>query len=183
MRRRRSRQPNFDLDLGDGVTTPRGPGLQAIFGERLFSIDANDLVVQNATTGQQITGLTFLERTGIGGRWEYRWVHSGALPNGQYSATLPAGSVLDKAGNPLANDLTFNFGFYAGDADGNGAINFDDYALIDAGFNQGLNGFANGDFNYDGVVNFDDYAIIDLAFNSQSVPLRGGELPQRRFVR
>jgi hypothetical protein len=170
--------PAFERDLGDGVTTPRGPGLRATFGERLFDIDASDLVVQNTTTGQPITGLAFRERAGVGGRWEYHWVHTGALPNGQYTATLPAGSVLDKAGNPLATDVTFNFAFYAGDADGNGAINFDDYARIDAGFNQGLSGFANGDFNYDGVINFDDYAIIDLAFNNQNDELRaGGKTP------
>jgi len=54
-----------------------------------------------------------------------------------------------------------------GDSDLNKTINFDDYAHIDNGFNNGLGGWANGDFDGNGVINFDDYALIDLAFNQQ----------------
>ena len=54
-----------------------------------------------------------------------------------------------------------------GDADLNGQINFDDYARIDNGYNNGQHGWSNGDFDGNGNVNFDDYALIDLAFNSQ----------------
>jgi hypothetical protein len=31
-----------------------------------------------------------------------------------------------------------------------------------------LTGWLNGDFNYSGAVNFDDYVLIDVAFNTQS---------------
>ena len=55
----------------------------------------------------------------------------------------------------------------AGDTDGNGLVNFDDYARIDSGFNNHTNGWANGDFNYDGMINFDHYALIDQSFNTQ----------------
>jgi hypothetical protein len=69
---------------------------------------------------------------------------------------------------------------FAGDADHNGVINFDDYVRIDDGFNNHLIGFSNGDFNYDGVINFDDYVIIDLAFNTQSGMLsQSGRGPSR----
>ena len=54
-----------------------------------------------------------------------------------------------------------------GDADGNRIINFDDYARIDNGFNNGLTGWTNGDFNENGVINFDDYALIDNNYNLQ----------------
>jgi hypothetical protein len=60
-----------------------------------------------------------------------------------------------------------------GDSDLNKTINFDDYAHIDNGFNNGLAGWANGDFDGNGVINFDDYALIDLAFNQQ-----GNTLPR-----
>ena len=60
-----------------------------------------------------------------------------------------------------------DLGVFAGDADHNGVIDFDDYAFIDNGFNNGLTGFGNGDFNYDGAIDFDDYAIIDNAFINQ----------------
>ena len=56
---------------------------------------------------------------------------------------------------------------YYGDTDFNGLVNFDDYARIDAGFNNGGNDWFEGDFDYNGVVNFDDYSLIDLAFNTQ----------------
>ncbi len=55
-----------------------------------------------------------------------------------------------------------------GDANNDGAINGDDYTLIDNGFNNHLSGWANGDFNLDGVVNGDDYTIIDNEFNSEN---------------
>jgi hypothetical protein len=132
-------------------------------------VDSGGLVLRNTTTGQTISAsaITFVERSSIGGQWRYDFVHDGALPDGEYTATLRAASIHDKAGNPLPNDLTFRFAFLQGDADGDGAITFDDYVQIDIGFNSGLAGFSNGDFNYDGVVDFDDYVIIDIAFNNQ----------------
>ena len=60
---------------------------------------------------------------------------------------------------------------YHGDTDFNGIVNFDDYARVDAGFNNNQTGWLNGDFDLNGVVNFDDYALIDLAFNTQCAPL------------
>jgi hypothetical protein len=69
------------------------------------------------------------------------------------------------------NDVLVKFTFY-GDTDLNGVVNFDDYARIDNGFNNGLSSWLYGDFDYNGVVNFDDYALIDLAFNSQAPRLQ-----------
>jgi hypothetical protein len=91
----------------------------------------------------------------------------GALPNGDYRATLLASGVTDSSGNALASNHVLDFFFLMADADHNHVIDADDYALIDSGFNLGLSGFSNGDFNYDGVIDGDDYAIIDLAFNAQ----------------
>jgi hypothetical protein len=91
----------------------------------------------------------------------------GILPDGDYTLTVPGGSVADLAGNAITTIHVLPFFVRAGDADHNGVVDFDDYVLIDNGFNNGLSGFGNGDFNYDGVIDFDDYVIIDLAFNSQ----------------
>ncbi|HZZ42336.1 MAG TPA: dockerin type I repeat-containing protein [Tepidisphaeraceae bacterium] len=49
-----------------------------------------------------------------------------------------------------------------GDANLDGRINADDYALIDRGMAKHLTGWSNGDFNGDGVVNAADYRMIDL---------------------
>ncbi|CAN5554138.1 hypothetical protein BH09PLA1_BH09PLA1_18290 [soil metagenome] len=95
---------------------------------------------------------------------------NGVLPNGNYTALVRGTGIVGSTANAMAADHVLPFRVLAGDADGNGTINFDDYARIDNGFNNGLTGFSNGDFNYDGVINFDDYAIIDLAFNTQPRP-------------
>ncbi|HZZ43008.1 MAG TPA: dockerin type I domain-containing protein [Tepidisphaeraceae bacterium] len=55
-----------------------------------------------------------------------------------------------------------------GDANGDGRINADDYALTDRGFAKHLTGFSNGDFNNDGVVNAADYMILDTAYLQQN---------------
>ena len=60
---------------------------------------------------------------------------------------------------------------YDGDTDFNGIVNFDDYARIDSGFNNGGSTWFQGDFDLNGTVNFDDYSLIDLAFNTQGTPL------------
>ena len=92
---------------------------------------------------------------------------NGILAQDRYTARIAAGNVADSAGNTLAADALLNFRYLQGDLNGDGEINFDDYVIIDYGFNNGLSGYANGDVNRDGDINFDDYVLIDLAFNNQ----------------
>ncbi|HZZ42480.1 MAG TPA: dockerin type I domain-containing protein [Tepidisphaeraceae bacterium] len=54
--------------------------------------------------------------------------------------------------------------FGPGDANGDGVVNADDYALIDRGFAGQRVGWSNGDFNSDGLVDANDYLIIDTAY-------------------
>lgn len=61
---------------------------------------------------------------------------------------------------------------YAGDANLDGKISSDDYALLDRGAAKGLATWSFGDFNYDGVVNSADYLLIDTTYALQS----GGSL-------
>jgi hypothetical protein len=51
-----------------------------------------------------------------------------------------------------------------GDANSDGYVNADDYALIDRAVAKGLKGWENGDFDFDGSVNGTDYALIDAAY-------------------
>ncbi len=60
---------------------------------------------------------------------------------------------------------------WLGDLDGNGMVNADDYARIDAGFASRATGYGNGDIDYRGSINSDDYFYIDLGFSSQGTPL------------
>jgi autotransporter-associated beta strand protein len=68
---------------------------------------------------------------------------------------------------------------YTGDANLDGKINADDYALLDRGFAQSQSGtltdphWINGDFNYDGVVDSNDYLLLDttyLTLNPSAAP-------------
>jgi hypothetical protein len=143
------------------------------FDKPLMGVDAADVVVRNTTTGATIASNLFGVQVIAANTqsWTYRWVYSGGiLPNGNYTATLLAGSVTDLAGNATTQDQTGNVRVLMGDADDNGRIDGADYALIDAGFNQQLSGWSNGDFNYDGKIDGMDYALIDAAFNAQSAP-------------
>jgi hypothetical protein len=60
---------------------------------------------------------------------------------------------------------------YLGDANLDGAITADDYALLDKGFATGGGFWWQGDFTYDGSVNALDYLLID-----RSLALQGGPL-------
>ncbi|HZZ44415.1 MAG TPA: dockerin type I domain-containing protein [Tepidisphaeraceae bacterium] len=59
---------------------------------------------------------------------------------------------------------------YYGDANLDGQVNADDYALIDRGFaKHSLDAhWSDGDFNDDGVVNSADYLLIDRVFTQQT---------------
>jgi hypothetical protein len=57
-----------------------------------------------------------------------------------------------------------------GDANRNGRIDPDDFALTDRGFAKSLTGWTNGDFNADNVVNAADYAILDASAAAAPAP-------------
>ena len=90
----------------------------------------------------------------------------GALVNGNYTATLPAGSVSSAPG--LANAAGFNLNFFslAGDTNHDGIINTVDFTTLAANFNKTGMTFSQGDFNYDGVVNALDFAILASQYGS-----------------
>jgi hypothetical protein len=56
---------------------------------------------------------------------------------------------------------------YRGDANCDGAVDGQDYSLIDAGFAAQASGWGNGDFNYDEAIDGQDYSLIDFVFGAQ----------------
>jgi hypothetical protein len=68
---------------------------------------------------------------------------------------------------------------YYGDANLNGRIDRDDFALTDRGFVRGLTGWINGDYNYDGTINLGDYMLIDRSLLLQGTPLSVDLIAQR----
>jgi hypothetical protein len=147
------------------------PALLFTFSQQVgAAVDPSDIIVTNTTTGMVIPTSAIALSYNTPTRTltvTFPEIFQGVLPNGNYTAIVSATGIVGNSANPMATDYQLPFRVLAGDADGNGIINFDDYVRIDNGFNNHLTGFSNGDFNYDGVVNFDDYVIIDLAFNTQ----------------
>jgi hypothetical protein len=157
------------FDPNGATNGPRGQEVELEFFEKLYGTGGADLALVNTTTGQPVNSSAFnvVERVGAGGMWEYGWVNTGgALPDGNYTATLPQGSVLDKAGNPLAAALTVEFKFLNGDANGDGRVNLDDFNILAANFGRADATFSQGDFDYDGRVNLNDFNILASRFGA-----------------
>lgn len=104
----------------------------------------------------------------------------GAIPDGNYRATLRAGAIQDAAGNLLASDRVLDFFILAGDANRDRRVDIDDFGILASRFNQpGV--FSQGDFNYSGTTDIDDFAILAGKFNTTLAPAAGvsprGALP------
>ncbi|MHB1036317.1 MAG: Ig-like domain-containing protein [Pirellulales bacterium] len=132
----------------------------------LASLDGSDLAIRNDTTGAT------LDLTDVLPRYDHAtnaavWNLAGVqLADGRYTATLAANGVADAAGNRLAGgDFVFQFFRLAGDADGNGAVDIFDVAVLQR--NYGRSGSvtpADGDFSGDGEVNIIDVALLQLQY-------------------
>jgi Fibronectin type III domain/FlgD Ig-like domain len=145
-----------------------------------FDLGKNYLDLQNS--GSNITAIDTLLQRGFGnGTWNGTGLTSsdanadthfrtalGSIINGnQFNSTHKFDGV-----TPGSNDILIRDTYY-GDADLSGAVNGNDYTLIDAGFGSGgtLKGWQNGDFNYDTHIDGSDYSLIDNTFNQQAAPM------------
>ncbi|MBC8107087.1 MAG: hypothetical protein H7Z14_10895, partial [Anaerolineae bacterium] len=157
------------------------PALTFTFSQSVgASVDPSDIVVTNLDTNTVIPTSALSLSYNTPSRIltvTFPGITNGILPNGQYTAVVSATGIVGNSANPMAANHVLAFRVLAGDADGNGVIDFDDYSKIDNGFNNNWTGFGNGDFDYNGIVDFDDYSIIDQAFNTQSRPARSNPSP------
>jgi ELWxxDGT repeat protein len=85
---------------------------------------------------------------------------AGALPDGNFRATLAAARVTDASGNPLAADVTFNFFVLTGDINRDRSVNGSDFAILAGNFGKTGQSYATGDLNGDGAVNGSDFATL-----------------------
>ncbi len=146
------------------------------------SLGPDDVTVLNLTTSQTIPPTDFAlaydpatetaTLTYVGA--------AGALPDGNYRATLHAAGVHAPNGNPLPADHVLEFRFLTGDANNDGTVNLSDFNLLAANFGQSGRDYTQGDFNYDGTVNLADFNLLaarfgaSLAPDGAAVPGRGG---------
>ena len=103
------------------------------------SLSTSDLVLTNLTTGMTVdpadltlqydaaTNVATFTATGLDG---------GLLSDGNYRATLPAGSVNDGLGHTLEADFIFDFFVLAGDANRDRQVNLLDFNILAANFGQ-----------------------------------------------
>ena len=89
-----------------------------------------------------------------------RFTLPAALADGDYRATLPAGSVQGFGGVPLSPDQEVDFFTLAGDVTRDRRVNLEDFNVLAANFGQSNRTFTQGDLDYDGRVNLNDFTLL-----------------------
>jgi hypothetical protein len=127
-------------------------------GTVFASVQASDLTLEN-TTNMSVVNSADIAATPLfvnQARFTFPGFVYGALPDGEYTATLAAGSVTDNAGNPLAANSSFDFFFLNADADHDGDVDINDLGIVAGNWQQSNRTFSQGDFTYDGNVDVND---------------------------
>jgi hypothetical protein len=133
---------------------------------------AQDLYVVDTTTFQSYspTGYSYDTATNTA-----TFTFAGQMPKGAYQAYLFSTAVSDAAGNELDGDgngtaggvNVLDFHFIAGDANGDGAVDFNDLVAMSRNYNAtGGMTWSQGDFNYDGTVDFKDLVLLSQNYNT-----------------
>jgi hypothetical protein len=129
------------------------------------SVAASDLIVSNDSTGQTF----FADAVELISENLAVFDLPTDLPDGDYTAVLPAGSV-SNGNRPLAQDAVANFFILAGDANRDRQVNLADFGILRGNFGTSQASFAEGDFNYDGQVNLADFGILRGNFGASLAP-------------
>ena len=109
-----------------------------------------------------------------------------SLPDGNYRATLLAGSVADAYGSSPTSNYSFDFFSLAGDANHDRSVDLRDLYALATNWQGTGKTFGQGDFNYDGVVDSADLGILathwqaTLAAPLPAVPVSTVLTPARR---
>ena len=141
-------QVTFNRDVDPGSIVPSDLSVRRLPGDAPF-----------AATGVSYDGAT---RTAI------FTLAAGPLPDGNYQATLAAGSVLDMQGNGLAEASVANFFFLAGDANHDRSVGFADLVAVAQNYGTTGKNFSQGNVSYDldGNVGFEDLVIVAQRYNA-----------------
>jgi len=151
---------------GQSLQQSAPQSLKFTFNENVgASLSTVDLLLENLTTASTISpGDLSLNYDGGTNTATFTFpdFSYGALPDGNYRATLQSGGITDPAGNPLAADHVLNFSFLAGDANFDNRVDSDDFNILAISFGLAGKTFSQGNFNYDalGVVDSDDFNIL-----------------------
>jgi hypothetical protein len=153
-----------------------------------FSEDVSNTLVSgsitltNTTTNETITPSLAYDAATNTARFTFPGYQYGALPDGDYHLSLPAGAVTDLFGNALVAEHTLDFFFMQGDATRDGRVNLADFNRLAANFGQSGRTFSQGDFNYDGNVNLADFNILAGRFGNELGRLNAASDPPPRSL-
>jgi alpha-L-arabinofuranosidase len=176
---------NSSVSLGSSmVVTDRSVlvlGALSIASGGTLDLGSNDLILHNtsaATAAQTLSALTGELKSGFNatgsGIWQGTGIRSSAAANDPMHLTALGIRLNNALGtfdsqSVTSTDVLVKYTYY-GDADLSGAVNGNDYSIIDAHNGQTTGAtWQTGDFNYDGVVDGSDYSLIDNAFNDQGM--------------
>jgi hypothetical protein len=153
---------------------------------------ASGLLLVNTTTGQTIplasVAIQF-NAADNSATVSFPGLPGGSLPDGRYRLTLRAADIVNRAGLHLdgngdgvtGDDFVYNFHQLAGDANRDGAVNFNDLVPFAQNYNTpGGKTWAQGDFTGDGKVDFADMVKIAQNYNKSlpgaAAPIAGAGL-------
>jgi hypothetical protein len=137
------------------------------------TLSLTDLQIQNLTTAQSVAPQSLAQSSGA---TEATWSFDSILPDGNYRATLPGGSVADTYGNPLAADFTLDFFILAGDANHDRKVDVADLGILATNWQQSPRTFAQGDFDYSGTVDVNDLGILASHWQQLLAPVSAAAL-------
>jgi hypothetical protein len=89
--------------------------------------------------------------------------------DGNYRATILAGSVADLAGNTNSSAYSVDFFILTGDASRNRFVDSIDFSIFAGHLGETGASFEDGDFNYDGQVNASDASILVSKFGQRVI--------------
>jgi hypothetical protein len=148
------------------------------------SLTRSDFVLTNQTTGQLVASsnlnLTYdasVRRAAL----EYT---PGTLPDGRYRLELAASAASDSSANTLEAPLLFESFFLAGDANRDGAVDFDDLLILASNYGSSGRTYAQGNFDYSpgGTVNFDDLLVLASRYGVSLFPAASLQIGSSRIA-
>jgi hypothetical protein len=151
--------------LAFDVDAPIGPAVRVAFDEPVVGLTASDLRWQIDGTifsgGAASVDVAPDRRSAV-----FRLPTN--LPIGDYTATLPAGTVTDGAANASTVARTTSFHLLPGDANRDRTVNLADFGILRQNFGRDDGPlFSDADFNYDGRVDLADFGLLRQRFGTR----------------
>jgi hypothetical protein len=136
------------------------------------SLDAGDFELLDRVSGTTLPTSTYSVSFASG---VATMAFNGILPDSRYRLTALAGGITG-AGVTLTSNYSVDFAFLQGDANRDGAVNFDDLLILAANYN-GAGNRSQGDFSGDGAINFDDLLLLASRYNTSFAPAAASTPP------